>query len=553
MPLITLLKRFTLCLALLAGVTLSFADDRPNVIIILADDMGFSDIGAYGGEIETPTLDKLAGGGVKFSRFYNSARCCPTRASLMTGLHPHQTGIGWMTNPPDSGKMDHGPEFPSYRGFLNRNSVTIAEVLRESGYATFLAGKWHLGINARDRWPLQRGFEKFYGSLAGATNFFTPKGARGITFQNELLANPQSTTDRRYYTTDAFTDYAMKFIREEEAADDRPFFLYLAYTAPHWPLHAHQEEVQKYVGKYMDGWDKLRETRLRRQRELGLIKEDWALSDRSFKAWDELGPAKQKDMDLRMANYAAMVDRMDQNIGRLVDYLKATDQFDNTLILFMSDNGACQEGGRLGGKTDPFDLATWEATYGSGPGYGEVWANASNTPFRKFKHFTHEGGISTPLIAHWPKGIAPRAGWYGEPATLIDLAPTVYELAQAAYPESYAGHRIHALSGISLTPAFRGHVIDRAEPLFFEHEDNAALLDGKWKLVGSKVSVPGEVDASKWELYDLENDRTETTDLAATHPEKVKTLAQRWSEWAAGVGVYPKPASRTVAAAKEHK
>lgn len=546
MPLFTLRKRLFIFVTLLASLALQAADERPNVIVILADDMGFSDIGPYGGEIETPTLDSLATGGMKFSRFYNSGRCCPTRASLMTGLHPHQTGIGWMTNPPQEKKMDHGPDFPSYRGFLNRNSVTMAEVLRESGYATFLAGKWHLGMNERDRWPLQRGFDKFYGNLPGASNFFTPEYPRGITYQNEQIENPESTTDRRYYTTDAFTDYAMKFIGEEKAEDDRPFFLYLAYTAPHWPLHAHQEEVQKYVGNYMDGWDKLRETRLRRQQELGLIDEDWKLSDRSFKAWDEMSPQKQKDMDLRMANYAAMIDRMDQNIGRLVDYLKETNQFDNTLILFMSDNGACQEGGKLGGKTDPFDLATWEGTYGSGPGYGEVWANASNTPFRKFKHFTHEGGLSSPLIAHWPQGIEPRSDWYGDPATLIDLAPTVYELAGASYPAEYGGNSIHALTGRSLAPAFNGVSLERAEPLFFEHEDNAAIMDGKWKLVGSKVSVPGAVDVAKWELYNLEEDRTETNDLAARRPKVTERLAQRWADWSHEVGVYPKPAKRTV-------
>lgn len=545
MPLNTLPQRLSFCVSLLLGSLLFAVDERPNVIIILADDMGFSDIGSYGGEIETPTLDKLAAGGMKFSRFYNSARCCPTRASLLTGLHPHQTGIGWMTNPPQVTKMDHGPEFPSYRGFLNRNSLTMAEVLRKSGYATFLAGKWHLGMNDRSRWPLQRGFEKFYGSLAGATNFFTPEGSRGITYQNDPVPTPESTTDRRYYTTDAFTDYAMKFIREEKAADDRPFFLYLAYTAPHWPLHAHQEEVRKYVGKYSQGWDQLRESRLKRQRELGLIDKDWALSDRSFKAWDELDAQKQREMDLRMANYAAMIDRMDQNIGRLINHLKATGKYENTLILFLSDNGACQEGGRLGGKTDPFDLATWEATYGSGPGYGEVWANASNTPFRKFKHFTHEGGLSSPLIAHWPRGIAARAGWYGEPTTLIDFAPTVYELAEAAYPQAHDGKRIHALSGVSLLPAFAGEATGRDKPLFFEHEDNAAIMDGKWKLVGSKVSVPGAVDAAKWELYDLEADRTETRNLAASHPDVVANMAARWAEWANEVGVYPKPLSRT--------
>lgn len=548
MPLSPLSKRFVLSLALFGAVSLSAADDRPNVIIILADDMGFSDIGAYGGEIETPTLDKLAAGGLKFSRFYNSGRCCPTRASLMTGLHPHQTGIGWMTNPPQDFRKDHGPDFPSYRGFLNRDCVTLAEVLRESGYATFLAGKWHLGMNDQSRWPLQRGFDKFYGNLPGASNFFAPEAPRGITFQNDPVENPESTTDRRYYTTDAFTDYAMKFIHEEAEHDDRPFFLYLAYTAPHWPLHAHQEEVQKYVGKYMAGWDKLRETRLHRQRELGLIDADWELSDRSFKAWDEMSPEKQRDMDLRMANYAAMIDRMDQNIGRLVADLEASGQLDNTLIMFLSDNGACQEGGRLGGKTDPFDLATWESTYGSGPGYGEVWANASNTPFRKFKHFTHEGGISTPFIAHWPRGIAPRSGWYAEPATLIDLAPTLYELAGATYPEHSNGRRIPPLPGKSLTPAFAGRSLERGEPLFFEHEDNAAVLHGKWKLVGSRVSVPGEVDATKWELYDLEADRTETNDLIGRHAGIADDLAQRWDDWAQGVGVYPKPANRNAPA-----
>jgi arylsulfatase A-like enzyme len=546
MPLFPLLKRLTVFVSLVFGLTAIAATDRPNVIIIMADDMGFSDIGPYGGEIATPTLDELAAGGMKFSRFYNSGRCCPTRASLMTGLHPHQTGIGWMTNPPQDLRKDHGPDYPSYRGFLNRNSVTMAEVLRESGYATFLAGKWHLGMNEENRWPLQRGFEKFYGSLAGATNFFTPEGARGITYQNDPVPEPESTTDRRYYTTDAFTDYAMKFIREEKAAEDRPFFLYLAYTAPHWPLHAHQEEVQKYVGKYRDGWDKLRESRLRRQQELGLIDKDWVLSDRSFKAWDELDLQKQQEMDLRMANYAAMIDRMDQNIGRLIDHLKATGKFENTLILFLSDNGACQEGGRLGGKTDPFDLPTWEATYGAGPGYGEVWANASNTPFRKFKHFTHEGGLSSPLIAHWPSGIEARADWYREPATLIDFAPTVYELAEADYPEAYDERKIHALSGISLTPAFEGESINRAEPLFFEHEDNAAIMDGKWKLVGSKVSVPGQIDTAKWELYDLESDRTETIDLVDRHPRVANELAERWADWANEIGVYPKPATRNV-------
>lgn len=539
-----MIRPLILTLALLTGISFAYAE-RPNIIVILADDMGFSDIGAYGGEIETPNLDTLAAGGIKFSNFYNSARCCPTRATLMTGLHPHQTGIGWMTNPPNTFKYDHGPEFPSYRGHLHRRCVTMAEVLKENGYATMLAGKWHLGMNKQDRWPLQRGFEKFYGSLAGATNFFYPEAPRGITEGNQPIENPASTTDRRYYTTDAFTDNAIGFINEEKSAEDRPFFLYLAYTSPHWPLHAHQEEVQKYVGKYMQGWDKLREERLQRQRDLGLIDERWDLSERSHLAWDEMDEAKKKDMDLRMAYYAAMIDRMDQNIGKLVSHLKSVGKYENTLILFMSDNGACQEGGRLGGKTDPFDVATWEATYGSGPGYGEVWANASNTPFRKFKHFTHEGGISTPFIAHWPKGIQPSKNWYSESAYLIDIAPTIYELTGAEYPISYNGEAIPPLPGVSLMSAFKGDGLKRADPLYFEHEDNAALIDGKWKLVGSNVSVPGGPDETSWELYNLKNDRSETTDLASKHPKRLKELSNQWLKWAHSVGVYPKPAKRS--------
>lgn len=519
--------------------------ERPNIIIILADDMGYSDIGCYGGEIETPALNKLAEDGIRFTRFYNSARCCPTRASLMTGLHPHETGIGWMTNPPNTKKMDHGPDFPNYRGYLNRNCVTIAEVLKESGYATLMTGKWHLGMATQDRWPLQRGFEKYYGCLPGASNFFYPEHPRGITYMNEPVENPQSTTDRRYYTTDAFTDWAIKFIKEEQDDKDRPFFLYLAYTSPHWPLHAHQEEVQKYVGKYMDGWDALREQRLARQVEMGLMDVSWDMTDRAHVAWDTLGKKKQREMDLRMAYYAAMVDRMDQNIGKLVAHLKATGELDNTLIFFMSDNGGCAEGGDLGGKIDPYDVDLWEKTYGPRPSYGTVWANASNTPFRKFKHYTHEGGIATPLVVHWPDKINKTGGWYREPAYLVDLMPTIVDVAGAKYPRSYNGNKIKPLSGVSLAPSFRGKSLKRNQPLFFEHEDNAAIFSGDWKLVGTNVSVPGGVDASKWELYDIKKDRTETKDLASEKPEVVQRLARKWQDWADRVDVFPKPAERT--------
>lgn len=540
------MRKLLLPLAVLAATSSPLlAESRPNIIVILADDMGFSDIGCYGGEIQTPNLDRLAADGIRFTRFYNSGRCCPTRASLMTGLHPHETGIGWMTNPPDSSNMDHGEDFPNYRGFLNRECVTIAEVLKPAGYATLLSGKWHLGMAALDQWPLQRGFEKFYGSLSGATEFFNPQQPRGITFGNTLIDKPESTTDRRYYTTDAFTDYAIRFIKEEQADKDRPFFLYLAFTSPHWPLHAHQEEVQKYVGKYMKGWDVLRQERLQRQVKMGLIDKSWKLSDRSNVAWDSLDAQKQKDMDMRMAYYAAMVDRMDQNIGKLVKHLRESGELDNTLIFFLSDNGACQEGGNLGGKGDPFDVETWENTYGSAASYGMAWANASNTPFRKFKHFTHEGGLSTPLILHWPDILKHTGDWYREPAYLIDIMPTILDVAGAKYPGNFHGNPIKPLSGVSLKPAFTGKPLNRNAPLFFEHEDNAAIMLDDWKLVGSEVSVPGGPDVAKWELYNLSLDRTEMHDLGNEMPELKENLAKQWLEWATRAKVYPKPAKRS--------
>lgn len=513
----------------------------PNIILIMADDMGFSDLGCYGSEIETPHLDQLAADGIRFTQFYNTARCCPTRASLMTGLHPHETGIGHMTNPPNSSQDDAGPDYPNYRGYLNRNCVTIAEAVKGAGYATLMTGKWHLGINDKSRWPLQRGFEKYYGIIPGACNFFYPEHPRGITFGNEPIEKPESTTNRRFYTTDAFTDYAIRFIKEEKAGANRPFFLYLAYNCPHWPLHAHQEEVNKYRGKYMMGWDKLRQQRLKKQIDIGLIDPAWKLSERDGPAWDALGAEKQKEMDLRMANYVAMIDRMDQNIGKLVETLKNMGQFDNTVILFLSDNGGCAEGGELGGGTNPFNLEKWEHTYGSGPSYGRVWANASNTPFRKYKHFTHEGGISTPFIAHWPAGITNTGRWYREKATLIDVMPTVLELSGAEYPKQYHGNDIIPLTGISLKPAFTGQSLNRQEPLYFEHENNAAIFSGDWKLVGTRVSIPNGPDEEKWELYNLKQDRTELHDVSSDYPDKVKELSEQWKAWAKKAGVYPKP------------
>jgi arylsulfatase len=512
--------------------------ERPHVILIMVDDMGFSDLGYHGGEIETPNLDALAHGGVRFSHFYNSGRCCPTRATLMTGLHPHQTGIGHMTQAPG---RTYPPTTPAnYQGYLNRQCVTVAEVLSESGYATMMSGKWHLGQETKDRWPLLRGFEKFYGCLPGALKLFHPVQPRGITLGNEPLDPPESTTDDAFYTTDAFTDYAIQFLKEEQQGRKRPSFLYLAYNAPHWPLQAFEEDIAKYRGKYKGGWEKLRKDRYQRQIELGLIDPDWKLSPPTpgIPEWESLDGKKRDEMDLKMAVYAAMIDRVDQNIGKLVSFLKESGTFDDTLILFLSDNGACQEGGMLG-RGEFYDIE--KRNQEDSNSYGEAWANAGSTPFRLYKHFAHEGGAATPFFMHWPKRIKTVRDWYGAPAQLIDIVPTILDVAGAKYPEKYHGNDIPALDGISMRPAFSAAPLGRDEPIFIEHENNAFVRDGDWKLVGQGVAANAAVDASKWELYNMVGDRTETHNLAATQPDKVNELAEKWNAWAERVGVYPKP------------
>ncbi|MDF1744329.1 MAG: arylsulfatase [Gimesia sp.] len=541
MPVLKPFFCLTLFLTLLVADSLkAFETSRPNIILIMVDDMGFSDIGCYGGEIETPHIDALASGGVKFSQFYNSGRCCPTRATLMTGLHPHQTGIGWMTNPPGNTRGDTKP--PAYQGYLNRKCVTLAEVLKEADYSTYMSGKWHLGFNARDRWPLQRGFQKYFGSLSGATRFFYPEQPRGMTFGNKQIESPKSTTERPFYTTDAFTDYAIRFMDEHQRGKlqkDKPYFLYLAFTAPHWPLQAHEEDIDKYRGKYMIGWDKLRKQRFARQKQTGLISADTKLSprDKSVPAWDSLSADKQKEMGLKMAIYAAMIDRVDQNIGKLVHWLKVNQQYENTLILFLSDNGGCAEGGKLG-RGEFFDIE--KRNQQPANSYGIAWANASNTPFRLYKHYAHEGGAATPFIMHWPKQIKPVKHWFREPAQLIDIMPTIVDVAGATYPQTYAGNPIPALDGISLKPAMKGNTLNRANPIFIEHENNAFVRAGDWKLVGRGVSPKSGLKPEKWELYDIKQDRTELNDLAGKHSDVVNDLSAQWQAWAKRVNVFPK-------------
>ena len=535
---------------------------RPNVIVIMADDMGFSDIGCFGGEIQTPVLDGLAANGLRFTQFYNTARCCPTRASLLTGLYPHQAGIGHMMD-------DRG--YDGYRGDLNRESVTIAEVLHDADYATFASGKWHVTKKVRPEedhqkhnWPLQRGFERFYGTIHGAGSFFDPNS---LTRDNTLIS-PESDphyTPETYYYTDAIGDNAVSFVAEHASSgDERPFFLYLTYTAAHWPMHALEEDVARYQGMYDDGFGAIRDARLAKARSLGLLDADWAMSPQAVE-WDSVG---DKAFEIRcMEVYAAMVDAMDRSIGRLVDELRRQGTLDNTVIFYLQDNGGCAEGMGRGNRKQPaqarlaspslppmaadalqFDMIPKQTRdgypmrqgYGVMPGgadtyigYGEGWANVSNTPFREYKHWVHEGGISTPLIVHWPAGIAEehRGHLVQTPGHLIDIMATCVDLAGADFPKMREGHTIKPAEGVSLTPAFSGQSVQRGTPIFWEHEGNRAIRDGRWKLV-AKAGRP-------WELYDLTDDRTELHDLAAEMPEKVKQLADAWDAYAERADVLP--------------
>ena len=549
-----LLAPVLLSLSLDAVNTVFGADkaSTPNVIIIMADDMGFSDIGCYGSEIETPNLDKLASQGLRFTQFYNTSRCCPTRACLLTGLYPHQAGVGHMMN---------DRKLPGYRGDLNDSCITIAQALQPAGYKTYMSGKWHvtkhvqpnLSEEMKSNWPRQRGFDRFFGTIHGAGSFFDPNSL--------TLDNTQIPPTKDFYYTDAISDYASKFIQEHEG--DSPFFMYVAYTAPHWPMHAKSDDIEKYKGRYNGGWDQLRQTRLAKQRELGLIDPSWKLTDRdsAASAWED---AEMKEWHARrMEVYAAMVDCLDQGVGRIIATLKEQGKFENTLILFLADNGGCAEEFGSNGKprvlgknakplpadglqtamVPPVTRDGKPVRQGRGvmPGpadtyvaYGLPWANASNTPFRRYKHWVHEGGISSPLIVHWPAGVDQKlhGKFYSQPAHLIDLMATCVDLSGAKYPTMLDGKPITPLQGVSLQPSFTGKDLNRKEPLFWEHEGNRAIRTGQWKLVAKGATGP-------WELYDLESDRTETNNVATAHPDRVKEMADTWEAWALKAKVKP--------------
>jgi arylsulfatase len=507
---------------LLAASSGALAATPPNIVLILADDMGFSDIGCYGSEIQTPHLDRLAAEGIRFTQFYNTARCNPTRASLLTGLHPGRAGMAWVTE-------DLG--LPAYLGHLNRRCVTIPEVLRPAGYTTLMSGKWHLG-HARGQWPVDRGFDRYFGLLGGAGSYWEVlPGAQHALALDDQPWRPDPD-DRNYYLTDAITDRAIEFI-DAAARTARPFFLYLAYTAPHWPLHARPADIAKYRGKYRTGWDALRTTRYRRQIELGLIDSTWPLSPRdpAVPAWHEVPEAERDLWDLKMAVYAAMIDRMDQGIGRVLDRLRHLSRRENTLVLFLSDNGGCHIDPKRDTAGSNPDLPP--GPRGSFWGYGPPWANASNTPFRKFKQLVHEGGIATPLICSWPAGIVAPGRIERQPGQLMDIMATLLDLTGAAYPKTRDGQAIAPADGLSFAPVFRGGRRPEHPAMFWEHNGNQAVRVGDWKLVAMQSARKG------WELYDLAADRTELRNRAADFPDRVKEMGTLYQRWADDVGLVP--------------
>ena len=556
--LVTVLSSFAILVSSFA------ATPRPNIIVIMCDDVGYSDMGCYGSEINTPNIDALAQGGVRFTQFYNTARCCPTRAALMTGLYSHQAGIGHMMD-------DHSAKVGSaYTGELSKNAVTIAEALKTAGYSTYMTGKWHVTkvTNPKDaankhNWPIQRGFDRFYGTIHGAGSFFDPNT---LTRDNTFISpfDDAEYQPEEFYYTDAINDHAARFVTEHtKSSPEKPFFMYMAHTAAHWPMHAKEADIAQYKGKYDAGYDAIRAARVEKMKRLGLLDERWKVSPQAGD-WSKVDDKAWESRCMEV--FAAMLDCMDQGIGRLVETLKKNGQYENTLILFLQDNGGCAEGMGRGpnGKprADAPSLAVLAKDYlqpdmipkqtrdgypmrqGKGVmpggadtyiGYGEAWANVSNTPFREYKHWEHEGGISTPLIAHWPQGIAEsRNGKLeAQPSHLIDIMATCVDLGGGAYPKELNGNAIQPMEGVSLKPAFQGEPLNRPQPIFWEHEGNRAIRIGDWKLVSKH--------RGGWELYDMTTDRTEMNNLAATQLDRVKDMSAQWDAWAKRVGVAPWP------------
>lgn len=499
---------------------------RPNIVVILADDLGFSDIGCYGGEIATPNLDGLARRGVRFTEFYNAARCCPSRAALLTGLYPHQAGVGDMVDA-YAAKQRERLASPAYTDRLRPEVPTLAELLRAGGYRTLMVGKWHLGYRPNEG-PAARGFDRSFALIEGAMNYY----GHGIQ-HTKKIADPPMALDGEpfvpprdgFFATDAFTDHAVRLVREQKR--DAPFFLYLAYTAPHWPLHAHAEDIARYRGKFSAGWDQLAEKRLARLKERGILPTNAARAPRpgDVPAWDSMSAKDRAFWEERFAVYAAQVEELDRGIGRVVTAIREAGHDRNTVVMFLSDNGGAAErpslseaGAAIGSRT-------------SYEGYGTQWAWLSCTPFRRYKRFVSEGGISTPCIIAWPAGIAEsrQSKLIHGPAHLIDLLPTCLELASVKHTGQWKDRAVPAPEGETLLPALRTGEVHRKVPLYWEHEGNRAVRRDHFKLVAEY--------GKSWQLYDLREDRAEQHDLAERFPQTVREMVDLYDAWARRCGV----------------
>ena len=534
---------------------------RPNIVILFADDLGYSDIGCFGGEIETPHLDALAQSGLRLTQFYNTGRCCPSRASLLTGLYPHQAGVGLMVyrNYPGAG----------YRGHLNNECVTFGDVAKSAGYGTYLVGKWHAGHTPEAR-PEVRGFDHFTGIYLHIDSYWKVLKGCDIYRDGELLIEAQENPtnpyhpEEEFYTTDFFTDAAIDYLQQAAERPEQPFLLHVCFNAPHFPLEAPDELIEKYRGRYLRGWDKLREEKFQRMKGMGLLRarqklprgrrhEEVAVEGLVFKdmvdreflpAWDDLSPAEQEELDFRRAIYAAQIDRMDQGIGRIVEQLRRQDALDNTVVMFFSDNGCSGELDLFGMNWPEHtrsNYSQWRTAGGWSISQGQCWAHLSNTPLRKYKQYVHEGGIASPFVVHWPDGIE-RTNEIEDEETfhLIDVMPTICELTGAEYPKEHNGRAINPAPGTSMVPYWQGDVrAPNARTLFWQHLNHSAVRRGDWKLV-----TLDDRDTDSWELYDLSADRSETENVIGEHPRIAEELRTAWQAWAAELNVVPFPETR---------
>ena len=567
--LIPLLSFLILPLACLDAAESARDGGRPNFVIVFCDDLGWSDIGCYGSEIETPNIDSLAQRGMRFTQAYNTCRCCPSRASLLTGLWSHQAGIGMMVYR-DSG--------PGYEGNLSENVVTFADALGQDGYQTMMVGKWHVGHRAERAHPEKHGWQKFTGIYSHIDSYWNLLPGSPIHRDGSLWIPAGKEPENPYrpgedfYTTEFFTDAALDYI--DQATDSKkPFVLHLCYNVPHFPLETPDELIKKYKGKYLDGWDELTKQKIVRQVTMGLhapranfkrnqsfanvhisseIQQRFGMPKNAIPRWDKLGKQAQRELDFRRAMYAGQVDNLDQNVGRLVQRLKQCGVLDNTVILFLSDNGCSGETGDFGmnwGNYFESNYSEWKKKSGWSISQGACWAAYSNAPFRMYKKFVHEGGISTPLIVHWPAGLD-KPGRIEKKAVvhLVDVFPTLMELSGAEQPRERNGVEVPKLVGES----FADHIQDantlaNSRTLFWQHENHSAIRDGDWKLV-----TFNDRRKDGWELYQMDGgerpDRGETRNLAMQHPDRVTAMKAKWREWAESVKALPFPEQRSTPA-----